>query len=96
MVREVGHAKLQALGITLVAATPLNATSSSPTCWLPMRRDSGTKKGSRAAQGCASRLTDLFIKPVARFSEIKTGKLELNSQTVQLTPLIDKMVGTAC
>ena len=59
-------------------------------CWLGTEKDAGA---AAAREPCRDSLKP--INRVLDLSKIEAGKLELNPQTVQLAPLIDKVVGTA-
>src|SRR6195256_5824090 len=77
--------------------TPLNAIIGLTEMMITNAARFGTEKAQeplRRAQSAGTHLLGL-INQVLDLSKIEAGKLELNPQTVQLTPLIDEVIGTA-
>jgi signal transduction histidine kinase len=77
--------------------TPLNAIIGLTEMMVTNAARFGTEKAQEPLQRvnrAGTHLLDL-INQVLDLSKIEAGKLELNPQTVQLTPLIDEVVGTA-
>jgi signal transduction histidine kinase len=77
--------------------TPLNAIIGLTDMLVTNAARFGTEKAQEPLQRVNRAGTHLLglINQVLDLSKIEAGKLELNPQTVQLTPLIDEVVGTA-
>jgi signal transduction histidine kinase len=77
--------------------TPLNAIIGLTEMMVTNAARFGTEKAAEPLQRVHRAGTHLLglINQVLDLSKIEAGKLELNPQTVQLTPLIDEVVGTA-
>jgi GAF domain-containing protein len=77
--------------------TPLNAIIGLTEMMVTNATRFGTEKAQEPLQRVNRAGTHLLglINQVLDLSKIEAGKLELNPQTVQLTPLIDEIVGTA-
>jgi signal transduction histidine kinase len=77
--------------------TPLNAIIGLTEMMVTNAARFGTEKALEPLQRVNRAGTHLLglINQVLDLSKIEAGKLELNPQTVQLTPLIDEVVGTA-
>jgi signal transduction histidine kinase len=77
--------------------TPLNAIIGLTEMMVANAARFGTEKAQEPLQRVNRAGTHLLglINQVLDLSKIEAGKLELNSQTVQLVPLIDEVVGTA-
>src|SRR5256886_10801769 len=77
--------------------TPLNAVIGLTDMMVTNAARFGTEKAQEPLQRVNRAGTHLLglINQVLDLSKIEAGKLELNPQTVQLTPLIDEVVGTA-
>jgi signal transduction histidine kinase len=77
--------------------TPLNAIIGLTEMMVTNAARFGTEKAMEPLQRVNRAGTHLLglINQVLDLSKIEAGKLELNSQTVQLVPLIDEVVGTA-
>jgi signal transduction histidine kinase len=77
--------------------TPLNAIIGLTEMMVTNAARFGTEKAQEPLQRVNRAGTHLLglINQVLDLSKIEAGKLELNSQTVQLTPLIEELIGTA-
>jgi GAF domain-containing protein len=77
--------------------TPLNAIIGLTEMMVKNAARFGTEKAQEPLQRVNSAGTHLLglINQVLDLSKIEAGKLELNPQTVQLTPLINDVIGTA-
>jgi signal transduction histidine kinase len=77
--------------------TPLNAIIGLTEMMVKNAARFGTEKAQEPLQRVNRAGTHLLglINQVLDLSKIEAGKLELNPQTLQLTPLIDEVVGTA-
>jgi adenylate cyclase len=77
--------------------TPLNAIIGLTEMMVTNAARFGTEKAMEPLQRVNRAGTHLLglINQVLDLSKIEAGKLELNSQTVQLMPLIDEVIGTA-
>jgi signal transduction histidine kinase len=77
--------------------TPLNAIIGLTDMLVTNAARFGTEKAQEPLQRVNRAGTHLLglINQVLDLSKIEAGKLELNSQTVQLAPLIDEVIGTA-
>jgi signal transduction histidine kinase len=77
--------------------TPLNAIIGLTEMMVKNAARFGTEKAQEPLQRVNRAGTHLLglINQVLDLSKIEAGKLELNSQTVQLTPLVEEVVGTA-
>jgi adenylate cyclase len=77
--------------------TPLNAIIGLTEMMVTSAARFGTEKAAEPLQRVHRAGTHLLglINQVLDLSKIEAGKLELNPQTVQLSPLIDEVVGTA-
>src|SRR3954470_19360771 len=77
--------------------TPLNAIIGLTEMMVTNAARFGTEKAAEPLQRVHRAGTHLLglINQVLDLSKIEAGKLELNVQTVQLSPLIDEVVGTA-
>ena len=77
--------------------TPLNAIIGLTEMMVTNAARFGTEKAAEPLQRVHRAGTHLLglINQVLDLSKIEAGKLELNPQSVQLTPLIDEVVGTA-
>jgi len=77
--------------------TPLNAIIGLTEMMVKNAARFGTEKAQEPLQRVNRAGTHLLglINQVLDLSKIEAGKLELNPQTVQLTPLIDEVIGTA-
>ena len=77
--------------------TPLNAIIGLTEMMVTNPARFGTKKAQEPLQRVNRAGTHLLglINQILDLSKIEAGKLELNSQTVQLAPLIDEVIGTA-
>jgi two-component system, NtrC family, sensor kinase len=77
--------------------TPLNAIIGLTNMMVSHASRFGTEKAQEPLQRVHHAGTHLLglINQVLDLSKIEAGKLELNPQTVELTPLIDEVVGTA-
>ena len=77
--------------------TPLNAIIGLTEMMVTNAARFGTEKAQEPLQRVNRAGTHLLglINQVLDLSKIEAGKLELNSQTVQLAPLIDEVIGTA-
>jgi signal transduction histidine kinase len=77
--------------------TPLNAIIGLTDMLVTNAARFGTEKAAEPLQRVHRAGTHLLglINQVLDLSKIEAGKLELNPQTVQLSPLIDEVVGTA-
>jgi signal transduction histidine kinase len=77
--------------------TPLNAIIGLTDMLVTNAARFGTEKAKEPLQRVHRAGTHLLglINQVLDLSKIEAGKLELNPETVQLTPLIDEVVGTA-
>jgi signal transduction histidine kinase len=77
--------------------TPLNAIIGLTEMMVTNAARFGTEKAAEPLQRVHRAGTHLLglINQVLDLSKIEAGKLELNSQTVQLAPLIDEVIGTA-
>jgi two-component system, NtrC family, sensor kinase len=77
--------------------TPLNAIIGLTEMMVTNAARFGTEKAAEPLQRVHRAGTHLLglINQVLDLSKIEAGKLELNPQTVQLSPLIDEVVGTA-
>jgi adenylate cyclase len=77
--------------------TPLNAIIGLTEMMVSHAARFGTEKAQEPLQRVNRAGTHLLglINQVLDLSKIEAGKLELNPQTVELTPLLDEVVGTA-
>jgi signal transduction histidine kinase len=77
--------------------TPLNAIIGLTEMMVKNAARFGTEKAQEPLQRVNRAGTHLLglINQVLDLSKIEAGKLELNAQTVQLTPLINEVIGTA-
>jgi signal transduction histidine kinase len=77
--------------------TPLNAIIGLTEMMVKNAARFGTEKAQEPLQRVNRAGTHLLglINQVLDLSKIEAGKLELNPQTVQLTPLVEEVVGTA-